>query len=73
MLFRFVSVVMFSAILNTTRVYKISLKEQFIIGYGGLRGAVGFSLATIINDDNPFKGVFLTSTLAIVYFTVFIQ
>jgi hypothetical protein len=64
---------MFSAILNTTRVYKISLKEQFIIGYGGLRGAVGFSLATIINDDNPFKGVFLTATLAIVYFTVFIQ
>ena len=72
-LLRFVSVGIFTAVLNTTRVYRISFKEQFIIGYGGLRGAVGFSLATILKDDNPFKGVFLTATLAMVYFTVFVQ
>ena len=72
-LFRFVSVTTLTALLNTTRVKKISFKEQFIIGYGGLRGAVGFSLATVISDDNPFKNIFLTATLVVVYFTVFIQ
>ena len=72
-LFRFVGVVIFTGILNTTRVYKISLKEQFIIGYGGLRGAVGFSLAATLNDDYVFKNIFITATLAMVYFTVFIQ
>ena len=71
--FRFVSVAIFTKILNTTRVYKISFKEQFIIGYGGLRGAVGFSLATVLKEDHPFKNIFITATLAVVYFTVFIQ
>ena len=69
---RFISVAIFTAVLNTTRVYRISFKEQFIIAYGGLRGAVGFSLADIL-PDNSFKNIFLTATLAVVYFTVFIQ
>ena len=71
--FRFVSVISLTAMINTTRVYKISLKEQFIVGYGGLRGAVGFSLATVLSDTNPFKPIFLTATLAVIYFTVFLQ
>ena len=71
--FRFVGVIIFTGILNTTRVYKISFKEQFIIGYGGLRGAVGFSLAATLREEYAFKNLFITATLAIVYFTVFIQ
>ena len=43
------------------------------MSYGGLRGAVGFSLAQILDEDNPFKEMFLTATIFMVFFTVFIQ
>ena len=43
------------------------------MAYGGLRGAVGFSLVEILSDDNPFKQMFLTTTIFMVFFTVFIQ
>ena len=43
------------------------------MSYGGLRGAVGFSLVTILDEDNPFKDIFLTTTLFIIFFTVFLQ
>ena len=43
------------------------------MSYGGLRGAVGFSLAKILSDDNLFKDMFVTTTIVMVLFTVFIQ
>ena len=52
---------------------RVSMKDQFIIGYGGLRGAVGFSLALIIQDTNKFKDLFLTTAIFMVYFTTFLQ
>ena len=72
---RFIGVFALSAILNLRRIKKISIKEQVIIGYGGLRGAVGFSLAIIMSqeDDRETTKIFLTSTLFMVYFTVFVQ
>jgi NhaP-type Na+/H+ or K+/H+ antiporter len=72
-IFRFASVFFLSAIINRTRIKPISIKEQFIMSYGGLRGAVGFSLAQILDDQNPFKQMFLTTTIFMVFFTVFIQ
>ena len=30
-------------------------KEQIIMGYGGLRGAVGFSLAVVLHNDVWYK------------------
>ena len=71
--FRFVGVILLSSIVNTFRFKKISKKEQFIIGYGGLRGAVGFSMATILPNSNPLKGSFLATAMAVIYFTIFIQ
>ena len=71
--FRFVGVFLLSSIVNTFRFKKISKKEQFIIGYGGLRGAVGFSMATILPDSNPLKGSFLATAMAVIYFTIFVQ
>ena len=72
---RFIGVFFLSAALNLIRVKKISLREQVIIGYGGLRGAVGFSLAIILTqkEEDEITKIFLTTTLFMVYFTVFVQ
>ena len=52
---------------------KVNLQEQFIMAYGGLRGAVGFSLVTILPDSHPLKDMFLLTTLVVIFFTVFVQ
>jgi NhaP-type Na+/H+ or K+/H+ antiporter len=36
---------------NRRRVKRINLQEQFIMAYGGLRGAVGFSLVEMIRQE----------------------
>ena len=48
-------------IVNRKRVRKINLQEQFITAYGGLRGAVGFSLVEMINAeiDDFIRSVFV--------------
>ncbi|XP_033760896.1 sodium/hydrogen exchanger 1-like [Pecten maximus] len=56
------------------RVRKIRYDEMFIVSYGGIRGAVCFSLVALLDiKDFPMKDVFITSTLFVVFFTVFIQ
>ena len=42
---------------------KISFQEQFIVAYGGLRGAVGFSLAEVITQEKWYRELFLTTAL----------
>ena len=71
---RFAGVYLLTALLNNARIKKISWKEQFILSYGGLRGAVGFSLVEILKEDsNPYKTLFVTTTLFMIGFTVFLQ
>ncbi len=70
---RFAGVFMLSFFINRRRLKQITYKEQFIMAYGGLRGAVGFSLAKIIPNEDPFKPIFLTTTLVMIFFTVFLQ
>ena len=73
-LFRFIGVLFFSFLVNkSSHLDPISLKEQLIMAYGGLRGGVGFSLAQILSRDNPFKDLFLTTAIFMVYFTTFLQ
>ncbi len=44
------------------------------MSYGGLRGAVGFSLVKLIDKSIvPSAGIFVTATLAVIMSTVFIQ
>lgn len=43
------------------------------MAYGGLRGAVGFSLAMVIKEDCWYRELFLTTALIMVFFTVFLQ
>ncbi|KAL3846804.1 hypothetical protein ACJMK2_017760 [Sinanodonta woodiana] len=59
---------------DSNRVRKIGLDEMFMISYGGLRGAVCFSLVALLDDaDFPRKDMFVTTTLAVIFFTVFIS
>ena len=73
---RFVGVFFLTFLVNRGRSCpkKISFQEQFIMGYGGLRGAVGFSLVSMIQKSVvPAAPMFVTTTLAVIVSTVFIQ
>jgi len=44
------------------------------MSYGGLRGAVAFALVLLIDPKIvPLQPMFMTTTIAVVYFTVFFQ
>ena len=65
---------MLSALANTFRVQKIDFVQKFMISYGGLRGAVAFALVDTIDPKIiTAKPMFVTTTIAVVYFTVFFQ
>ncbi|XP_040565706.1 sodium/hydrogen exchanger 1 [Lepeophtheirus salmonis] len=70
---RFMGVFLLSWIINMIKTKPISLREQFIMAYGGLRGAVGFSLAALISDQKPYKDMVITTTIIVIFFTVFLQ
>merc|ERR1712032_860243 len=72
-IFRFLSTTLFSALVNLKRLEKISLREQLIMWWGGLRGAVGFSLAMVLKEEMWYRELFLTTALVMVLFTVFLQ
>ena len=47
---------------------------MIIMSYGGLRGAIAFALALILDETKiPRKKEFVTATIAVVFFTVFLQ
>lgn len=44
------------------------------MSYGGLRGAVAFALVLLINPTHvKLQPMFVTTTIAVIYFTVFFQ
>ncbi|VDM35204.1 unnamed protein product [Hydatigera taeniaeformis] len=75
---RFVVTAILSIIVNKNRSKqnRISWSEQIIISYGGLRGAVAFSLAVLINAESLGDGshlardVQVTAAIAVIFFTV---
>ena len=72
-LVRFISTFLFAYLVNIKRKERIDPKSQFIMAYGGLRGAVGFSLAVVLKEDLWYRELFVTTALAMVFFTVFLQ
>lgn len=73
-IYRILGVLIFSAICNQFRVKKIKFTDKFVMCYGGLRGAVAFALVITIDPHHiPLQPMFLTATIAMVYFTVFVQ
>ena len=61
--FRFIGTYVQCLVLNRLRSSKISMKDQFIMSYGGLRGAVGFSLAIVLEKGVWYKDLFVTAAL----------
>ncbi|XP_034016660.1 sodium/hydrogen exchanger 1b isoform X2 [Thalassophryne amazonica] len=58
-------------IINKFRIVKLTKKDQFIIAYGGLRGAIAFSLGFLLTNER--KDLFLTAIITVIFFTVFVQ
>ena len=73
---RFLTIFTLSFVINALRqtTNPIYFREQFIMACGGLRDAVGFSLVTMISQSHvPAAQIFVTTTLAVIMFTVFLQ
>lgn len=72
----FAGVVGLTFVINKFRIVKLTTKDQFIIAYGGLRGAIAFSLGFLL-DENQFgrslRQMFLTAIITVIFFTVFVQ
>ncbi|KAM6416585.1 sodium/hydrogen exchanger 4 isoform 2-T2 [Pluvialis apricaria] len=74
LVWRTLSVFALFYISNKFRTYPFTFKDQLIISYSGLRGASSFSLAFLLPVKLfPRKKLFITATLVVIYFTVFIQ
>jgi len=72
--FRCLGVLLLCGIANQKRLHKLGAVDQFVMMYGGLRGAVAFALVLLIDPDVvPHAHMFVTTTIAVVYWTVFVQ
>ncbi|XP_008062968.1 sodium/hydrogen exchanger 4 [Carlito syrichta] len=73
-IWRAISVFILFYVSNQFRTFPFSMKDQCIIFYSGVRGAGSFSLAFLLPLTLfPRKKMFVTATLVVIYFTVFIQ
>uniref|UniRef100_A0A914X3B0 Sodium/hydrogen exchanger n=1 Tax=Plectus sambesii TaxID=2011161 RepID=A0A914X3B0_9BILA len=74
LVFRFIGVFVLCSIVNWRRMAKIDYVDQFIMAYGGLRGAVAYGLVMAIDARVvPAKEMYVTATIAVILFTVFVQ
>ena len=65
---------LFGHIANSWRLMKLTINDMIIMSYGGIRGGMAFALALILNEDKfPRKKEFVTATIVIIFFTVFVQ
>ncbi|XP_036948831.1 sodium/hydrogen exchanger 3-like isoform X2 [Acanthopagrus latus] len=72
--YRIIGVFFLTWILNKFRLVPLEFIDQVIMSYGGLRGAVAYGLATML-DENKIKekNLMVCTTLIVVYFTVILQ
>ncbi|CAD6187511.1 unnamed protein product [Caenorhabditis auriculariae] len=71
---RFVAVFSLTAIANLMRSRKIGIRDQIIMAFGGLRGAICFGLAlTLDGEAIVSKPILISTTLVVIAVTVFIQ
>ena len=71
---RCLGVLILSALANHYRLQKLGAVDQFVMMYGGLRGAVAFALVLLVDPHVvPHAHMFVTTTIAMIYWTVFVQ
>ncbi|XP_051526667.1 sodium/hydrogen exchanger 3.1 [Myxocyprinus asiaticus] len=73
-IYRIIGVFFLTWILNKFRLVPIDVIDQVVMSYGGLRGAVAYGLAAML-DENKIKekNLMISTTLIVVYFTVILQ
>ncbi|KAK9753380.1 Sodium/hydrogen exchanger family [Popillia japonica] len=72
--YRTLGVILLTAIANHFRIHQLEKVEKFVMSYGGLRGAVAFALVLLIDPKVvELQPMFMTTTIAVIYFTVFFQ
>ncbi|GDX39321.1 hypothetical protein LBMAG20_15360 [Methylocystaceae bacterium] len=52
---------------------RIRLREQHVLWWGGLRGALALALALSLPSELPMRDIILTSTFAVVAFSIIAQ
>uniref|UniRef100_A0A671XPW6 Sodium/hydrogen exchanger n=1 Tax=Sparus aurata TaxID=8175 RepID=A0A671XPW6_SPAAU len=72
-IWRGLGVLVLTQIINPFRTIPFNMKDQFGLAYGGLRGAISFALVFTLPDNIGRKQLFVTATIAIILFTVFLQ
>ncbi|VDO25326.1 unnamed protein product [Brugia timori] len=71
---RFIGVFFLTYLLNIHRVQAIDLVDQFIMSYGGIRGAVCYGLVMSLDPlSMKAKNMFASCTIVVILFTVFAQ
>ncbi|KAI1899863.1 hypothetical protein AGOR_G00066150 [Albula goreensis] len=70
---RGLGVLVLTQIINPFRTIPFNFKDQFGLAYGGLRGAICFALAFLLPENIARRNLFVTATIAVILFTVFIQ
>ncbi|CAB1434671.1 unnamed protein product [Pleuronectes platessa] len=72
-IWRGLGILVLSQIINPFRTIQFSFKDQFGLAYGGLRGAICFALVYTLPENVNRRNLFVTASIAIIIFTVFIQ
>ena len=71
-LYRALIIWVLSSMINVYRLQNLTYRHMIIMSYGGLRGAVSYALAASVKSGKHGP-LFLTTTMAVIFFTVFIQ
>ncbi|XP_053730749.1 sodium/hydrogen exchanger 2-like [Synchiropus splendidus] len=72
-IWRGLGILVLSQIINPFRTIPFNFRDQCGLAYGGLRGAICFALVFTLPDTINRKNLFVTASIAIIIFTVFIQ
>ncbi|XP_062940760.1 sodium/hydrogen exchanger 2-like [Cynocephalus volans] len=72
LIWRALGVLVLTFFVNKCHVNTVTRKDQFIIAYGGLRGAICFSLVFLLPEFSR-KKLFIAATTVVIFFTVFVQ
>lgn len=73
-LFLLEGVAIFANLANLRRLLELSRIDMLIMSYGGLRGALAFALALVLDEKiTARKKEFITAAIVVILFTVFVQ